>query len=245
MKSKKTFLSIIIPLYNEERRIASLLKISEYLKSQKFTSEVLLVNDGSIDNTFLKLKKLIENLPNKKNYKIISYRENKGKGYAIKKGMLEAMGQYRLFTDIDLSTPINEFNNFLPLLKDYSIVIGSRKRKGAKLLKHQSELREKLGKGFTKLSQLSLGLNLTDFTCGFKCFSSESAEAIFSRQKIERWGFDSEILFLAKKLHFSIKEVPVTWENDTETKVRLPQDIIISLSDLIKIRLNEFKKFYD
>lgn len=241
---RNNFLSIIIPLYNEEKRIMKLSEINKFLFDQKFESEVLLVNDGSTDNTPLTAKEIVQKFPNKNIFKIISYPNNKGKGFAIRMGMLEANGQYRLFTDIDLSTPLEEFNKFKPFLKKFDIVIGSRKRKGARLIKRQPELREKLGKGFTKLSQLALGLNLTDFTCGFKCFSIEAAEEIFKRQRIERWGFDSEDLFIANKLGFSIKEVPVTWENDSETKVRLPKDIINSFSDLIKIRINNIKGLY-
>ena len=242
MKQNK-YLSIIIPFYNEEKRIKSLSKICDFLRKQQFTSELIFVNDGSVDNSKKEIKKYLKNLKFK-NYKFISYKQNKGKGYAIREGMLSATGDYRLFTDIDLSTPIEEFNKFKPFLNKYDLVIGSRKRRGAILIRRQSEFREKLGKGFTLISQIALGLNLTDFTCGFKCFSADAAQAIFSRQKIKRWGFDSEILFLAKKLHFSIKEVPVIWENDSETKVKLPQDIITSLSDLFKIRLHDFKKDY-
>lgn len=238
---KLPFVSIIIPLYNEERRLSNLLKIYKYLDSLNLTYEVILVNDGSIDATLKKINELSKNFK----FKLISYQKNLGKGYAIKAGMTAANGKYRLFTDIDLSTPIEEFDKFLPNLLDYDIVIGSRRKKGSKLIIHQPKLREKLGKGFTKLSQVYLGLSLTDFTCGFKCFSKEVAGKIFSRQKIDRWGFDTEILFIGKKMGFSIKEVPVVWKNDRETKVRLPQDIINSVYDLIKIRYNKFKGLYD
>ncbi len=240
----KKFLSVIIPLYNEQKRLHNLMHIYNYLSGKKFDWEIILVNDGSTDQTKKAVVKMLKS-NNLKNTYLVSYIHNKGKGFAIKRGTLEACGEYRLFTDIDLSAPIEEFNKFIPYLKDYDIIIGSRRKRGSRLIIHQPKLREKLGKGFTKLSQVSLGLSLTDFTCGFKCFSKEAAEKIFSRQKIDRWGFDTEILFIGKKMGFSIKEVPVVWKNDRETKVRLPQDIINSLYDLIKIRYNKFRGLYD
>lgn len=239
--SKRKFLSIVIPVYNEEKRLEGLEKVSSYLQSRNFSSELILVNDGSTDNTPRRLKNLSKRISI---VKIVSYKENRGKGFAIKTGILEAIGKYRLFTDIDLSTPIEEFDKFFPHLAKHDVVIGSRKRRGARLLVRQPLLRESLGQGFTLLSQALLQLPLSDFTCGFKCFSQRAAEKIFSRQKIERWGFDAEVLFIAKKMGFSIKEVPVSWKNDSQTKVRLPQDIITSLSELIKVRYNDLKKAY-
>lgn len=244
MANEKKKLSAIIPLYNEEKRITTLSKIYSYLNKQKFSWEIILVNDGSKDNT----KKVATNMIKTnsfKNVQLISYKRNRGKGFAVKKGMLKAKGEYRLFIDIDLSTPIEEFKKFLPFIKKFDIVIGSRKRKGAKLIKRQSRLREILGKGFTRLSRNILNIKVTDFTCGFKCFSAKAAKKIFSRQRINRWGFDAEILFLAQKLNLPIKEVAVIWRNDSETKVRLPKDIIVSLFELFKIRYYALKNLYD
>lgn len=236
MKSGKPYLSIIIPLYNEEKRIKKLIKIYNFLKSIKISYELILINDGSKDKTLAFLKKL----PPECKYKLISYEINQGKGYAIKKGMLAANGKHRLFTDIDLSTPIEEINNFLPYLKKFDIIIGSRKTKGSKLEKRQPFIRESLGKIFTFISQIFLKLDISDFTCGFKCFSQKAAIEIFSRQIIRRWGFDSEVLFLAKKFNYKIKEVPVTWIDDPKSKVKFPQAIISSLTDLVWIRLNNY-----
>ena len=231
--TNRPFLSLIIPLFNEERRLGKSIHIFNYLKKKSLKTEVILVNDGSLDSTALKLKKLCR----KYHFKIISYKKNRGKGYAIKKGMLLAKGDFRLFVDIDLSTPIEEFDKFIPYLKKYHVIIGTRKHKKAKILVRQPPLRENMGKIFTILSQLILATNVSDFTCGFKCFSKEAAAKTFSKQLIERWGFDSEILFLAKRNGYKIKEVPVLWKNDTNSKVRFPQDIIRSLTDLLKIRL--------
>ena len=237
---KKPFLSIVIPLYNEEGRIKNLYKVYNHLKNLGLNYEILLVNDGSTDNTLKKINSL-----NKKiKFMLVSYNVNKGKGAAIKEGMLLAKGKYLLFTDIDLSTPIEQFNKFIPHLQNNDILIGSRRIRGSNIKKRQSLIRENLGRTFTILSQIFLKLKISDFTCGFKCFSKKAAQEIFSRQKINRWGFDSEILFLAKKLRYKIKEVPVEWSNDPNSKILFPHDIFRSLFDLYKIRLNEFRKIY-
>lgn len=233
-KMKDPFLSIVIPLYNESKRLHTLPEILEYFHRQSFKSEIILVNDGSDDDTLKKLRGF--QLDN--NSRIITYKQNRGKGYAIKTGMLASKGSYRLFMDIDLSTPIQEFEKFLAHLQNFHIVIGSRKLKASRLITRQPKLREHLGKAFTFFSQVVLELPLSDFTCGFKCFSKEAAEEIFSRQTIYRWGFDSEILFIGYRKGFSIKEIPVTWKNDINSKVKFPQDIISSANELMKIRIN-------
>lgn len=236
MKKNKPFLSVILPLYNEEKRLKNLIRIYNFLNSIKKSYEVILVNDGSSDKTLSSLK----SIPKKYKYKLISYEVNMGKGYAIKQGMLAANGSFRLFTDIDLSTPINEFNKFIPFLKKFDLIIGSRKTIGSTLKRRQPFIRESLGKVFTLISQMSLNLQTSDFTCGFKCFSQKAAQKIFKKQTINRWGFDSEILFLAKKLGFKTKEIPVIWTDDPRSKVKFPQAIISSLTDLVKIRLNNY-----
>lgn len=243
MINRRKFLSVIIPLYNEEKRLIKLLEIYRYLNNQKFSWEIILINDGSNDRTKKIASRMIR-YNSFKNIILISYKKNRGKGFAIKNGMLKAIGEHRLFIDIDLSTPLKEIKKILFFAKKFDIVIGSRKRKGAKVIKHQSRIREKLGKEFTRLSQKFLGIKVTDFTCGFKCFSANSAEKIFLMQKIERWGFDAEILFLAQKLNIPVKEIAIVWKNDSETKVRLPKDIVISFIDLFKIRYFAFRNLY-
>jgi dolichyl-phosphate beta-glucosyltransferase len=238
---KNPYLSIIIPIYNEENRINSLNHIYHYLQNKGIDYEVILINDGSTDKTLVKAKKLYS----KFKFELISYDQNKGKGFAIKTGMLSSKGQHTLFTDIDLSTPISEFNKFIPFLNNYDVIIGSRKTKEAKLLRHQPIIRETLGKVFTSISKQVLRVDVSDFTCGFKYFSRGSAKEIFKRQTTHRWGFDSEILFIAKKLGYQIKEIPVVWKNNPNTKVRFPQDIITSLNDLITIRYNDLKNKYE
>lgn len=245
----KPHLSVVIPVYNEEKRVNNLTQIMSYLKKQKFKWEVIVVNDGSTDKTLKKLK-LLKNKAslfpsrNKLKFKILSYYPNTGKGFAIKTGMLSATGKHRLFLDIDLSTPIDELDKFLPLFKKFDIVIGSRKMKSSNIIIRQSLVRELLGKTFTLLSQKALQMKVSDFTCGFKCFSKKAAEEIFAKQTIQRWGFDSEILYIGKTKRYSIKEVPVIWKNDPRTRVKFPQDIVNSLTELIKIRLNSYRGLY-
>ena len=235
----KPYLSVIVPLYNEEPRVSKIDHVVDYLSTLMFESELILVDDGSTDKT--------ENIIRKyqsRGVKIITYKPNMGKGYAIRSGMLMAQGDYRIFLDVDLSTPIEELENFIPYLKKFDCIIGTRKAHGAKVSLHQTWLRENLGKGFTFLSQLILSTPISDFTCGFKCFSANCAESVFSIAKIDRWGFDSEALFLCKKLHFSVKEVPVRWTNDARSRVKFPDDILRSLSDLATIRYNDLKGVY-
>lgn len=239
-KLKQPYLSVIIPVFNEKKRIKNLDDVISYLKKQKYTWEVIVVDDGSKDKTTDTLK----SLKNKLRFKLISLLENQGKGAAIKKGMLAASGKYRLFLDIDLSTPIREFDKLNPYLEKYDIVIGSRKMKGSSIIVRQPLVRELLGKSFTFLSQKTLQMKISDFTCGFKCFSQKAADQIFPRQTINRWGFDSEILYIGKLKNNSFKEVPVTWKNKSGTKVKFPDAIINSLLELAKIRINAFRGLY-
>lgn len=235
-----TYLSVIVPVFNESKRLQGVEQISSFFKKKAFSTELVIVNDGSSDNTLARLKKLQKTY----RFSLLTYYPNRGKGHAIKIGMLAAKGEYRLFMDIDLSTPLEEFDKFKDWLGKSDVVIGSRKVRSAKLIQRQNPIRENLGKVFTLMSQVVLRMKVTDFTCGFKCFSAKAASEIFSCSQIERWGFDSEILYLAKKRGFKIKEVPVTWRNDTNTKVKFPQDIIRSLNELFQIVINDLTGKY-
>jgi len=216
-------LSVIIPVYNEAKRLPHALTIC----GKNPGWEIIFVNDGSTDASAVIIKKA--------GYKLISYPKNQGKGYALKQGVKLATGRMILITDVDFSTPLAELNKFFPVGAD--IVIGSRKTKGAQITKHQSPWREFLGRQFTNLTNLWLGTNVSDVTCGFKLFKTPVAKKLFALSKIKRWGYDAEILYLAKKLKFKIAEVPVVWHNDARTKVALLPDIFRSLVDLILIRL--------
>lgn len=237
----KPYFSIIVPVYNESNRLDKLTKINSYLGRLKVKTELIVVNDGSADDT----KRKLEDLKKKLNFKLVSYDQNKGKGHAVKTGMLRARGKCRLFTDIDLSVPIEECANFMRFIEKNPVMIGSRRVKGAKIILHQPIIRELMGRFFTFLSQKILGLKITDFTCGFKMLQEEAAKKIFERSRINRWGFDSEILFIAQKLGYKIFEIPVTWTHDPKTKVKFPHDIIRSFIDLILIRINNLRGFYE
>lgn len=179
-----------------------------------------------------------------KNYKfikLISYAKNQGKGYALKQGVKQATKPLVLLCDVDFSTPLTELAKlYQPMLKGVDIVIGSRKVKGAKIIKHQSIWREWLGRQFTNLTNLWLDTKVSDVTCGFKLFTAKAAKKLFSLVHINRWAYDAEILFLANKLNVNLKEVPVIWKNDAKTKVNLFKDIIRSIVDLIRIKLTDY-----
>lgn len=243
MMETDIYLSVVIPVYNEESRIIqSLEDIFSYLRSLAMSWEVLIVDDGSHDRTAEIIEQWIKN---HHQLMLIRLPQNCGKGAAIRQGMLKAQGRYRLFRDADVSTAMAEFDRFRPILENGTpIVIGSRKMAGAKNMRRQPWLRETLGKGFTLLSRLLFVWEVSDYTCGFKCFSAKAAEDIFSRQKICRWAFDSEIVFLAKNLGYPIAQLPITWTNDPGTKVRLIVDVLNSFFEIICIRLNYLRGLY-
>ena len=216
-------LSVIIPVYNEAKRLPAALAICRRHPDW----EIIFVDDGSTDATAQMIKKA--------GFKLITYPRNQGKGYALKQGVAAAAGPLILITDVDFSTPIIELPKLLCVKAD--IVIGSRKTAGAKITRHQPRLREFLGKQFTNLTNFWLGTKVSDVTCGFKLFKAPIAKKLFALSKIKRWGYDAEIIYLAKKLNYQITEVPVTWQNDARTKVALFPDVFRSLLDLLLIRL--------
>ena len=226
-------LSIIIPSYNDKLRLINSLKIIiKYLDLKKFKYELIIVDDGSTDNT-------IENIPPliKQKTRILINDKNYGKGASIKKGVLAASGDFIFFSDADLSTPIEEMDNFLTTLnKGYDIAIASRAISGANILIHQSSFREISGKIFNFLVRLLLIPNIYDTQCGFKGFTKEAAKKIFLQQKIQRFGFDVEILYIAQKIGYKIKELPVSWTNAPNSKVNIFTDSLNMLIDLFKIK---------
>lgn len=234
------YLSVIIPVYNETKRLKNIYSISSYLSLKHYTSEIIIVDDGSIHATKQKLRSIAKDL----SVRIITIEKNKGKGNAIKTGMLAAHGTQRLFTDIDLSTPISTLEKFITYFGKYNIIIGSRRLKNSDISLRQSFIRENLGRIYTAMSRRVAGLHVSDFTCGFKCFSKNAAKKIFTQSKIERWGFDTEILYLAFRYKYKIKEVPVAWKNDPLSKVKFPKDILGSLRELVQIKINILRDFY-
>jgi len=240
---KKIKLSVIVPVYNEELAIGeSLKKITSFLKRKNYTWEVVVVDDGSRDKTENVVKSLRLD-----GVRFEKLSENQGKGAAIRRGVAAAEGEFIIFTDADLSVPIEYADKLLFRLETGpEVVIGSRRTKGSKIVKHQPFIRESMGRVFTLLSRLATGTWVTDFTCGFKGFEAKAAKKIFAKSLINRWVFDSEIIFLAKKFGYKISEVPVEWINREDSRIRsLGSTGYKSLVELMQIRLNDFAGKYD
>lgn len=229
-------LSVIIPAYNEAHRIEkTLLSVSEFLKKHSFECEILVISDGSTDQTVNIVNELKNQIPN---VILIVNKENHGKGFVTKQGMLSATGDIRLFMDADNSTKVDEILGFLPFFeKGYDVVIGSRRINGSVIATHQGFLRDFLGGVFRFIVHTLVPLGLTDSQCGFKAFTAKSAEQIFNRQTIYRWAFDVEILALARKFDFKVQEAPITWVNDSESHVKL-SGMIKMLFEIFQIRIN-------
>ena len=209
-------ISLIIPTYNEDGRIKrtiETLKQGVYFYGQNL-KEIIFSDDGSTDETLRLIKrarKSIEKSVNAK-VKIISYEKNKGRGYAIRQAALYAKGDYILYADADFSIPLENLKKFVPYLKkDYDVIIGSKKISGAKEIIKRSLTRRIVGYGHSLIAYLILGVFVWDFQGGFKIFSRRYVEKIFPYLQIDRWGFDMEVVFLAKKLNYRIKELPVKW----------------------------------
>ena len=237
-------LSVVIPAYNEEKRIGKTLESCiEYLSGKSYRSEIIVVNDGSRDST----DKIVAQYADKAIPVIFSgYAENRGKGYAVKSGMLEARGEWVLFSDADLSTPIKMFDKFEKELEQGAeVVIGTRKTAGAYVGKSQPGYRQNMGKVFTWLSNTILGLRVSDFTCGFKCFTRKTIEAVFGAQRIYGWSYDTEIVMLAHYKGFKVVEVPVEWYNDEATKVKLLKNVFTCFNELYEIWFNKNKGRYE
>jgi len=237
-------ISLIIPVYNEEKRIKLTLgKCISYFKNKKIDYEIIIVDDGSTDKTRLIIKDF---LSKNKNIKLTKQRKNKGKGYSVKEGMLLANGDYLLFSDADLSTPIEEIEKFIKVMKKgYDIVIASRNMKDSIIPIKQPFFRKFLGQVFPLIVNLLILPGYKDTQCGFKLFKKEVAIKIFSKQKINDFGFDVEILFIAKKYGYKIKEIPVIWSNSLVSKVSPLLDSIRMFLDILKIRLNDIKNTYN
>ncbi|MFA7254766.1 MAG: dolichyl-phosphate beta-glucosyltransferase [Candidatus Omnitrophota bacterium] len=229
-----THLSVVIPAYNEEKRLpSSLTAVMDFLKKQSYASEIIVSDDGSQDRTVELAREFLKEFP----HQVLVTPRNRGKGHAVRQGMLAATGDYVLFTDADLSTPLEEVAKFLAhLQKDQDVVIGSRALPGSQVEIHQNFFREAMGKVFNLIAQLWAFQGIHDSQCGFKGFRKEAARKLFSLQKINGFSFDVEIVYLAQKLGLRLLELPVIWRNSVQSRVRVFRDPFVMFWDVLRIR---------
>lgn len=228
------YLSVIIPAYNEADRIEKTLRaVDGYLTQQNYTYEIIVVNDGSTDDTAGVVKGMKQFI---KNLKLIDNPKNHGKGWVVKQGMLTALGDYRLFMDADNATSIDHVEKMWPCFqRGYEVVIGSRRVKGSQIAVHQAFWREQLGRLFNLVMRLIVWLPYADTQAGFKGFTARAVRQIFPKQAIYRFSFDVEILTIARLLGFKIAEVPITWVNDPKTHVKF-KSMVLMLIEVFKVR---------
>jgi dolichyl-phosphate beta-glucosyltransferase len=235
--------SIVIPAYNESARIAaSLEKVLAYIDQRGWDAEVLVVNDGSRDNTAEIVHDYLRKSPR---LRLLENPGNRGKGYSVRNGMLHAGGDILLFSDADLSSPIEEADKlFAAIANGADIAIGSRWLQSHLQTQRQPLYRQLFGRVFNLLLRVILGLKFKDTQCGFKVFTRRAGQAIFPAQKIERWGFDPELLYLAKRFGFSVAEVPVAWAHREGTRINPLRDGIRMFGEMLKIRWNALNGRY-
>lgn len=237
----RPYLSIIIPAYNEERRILSTLQqIDAHLSPKNYSSEVLVVDDGSEDGTGLIVREFGAGRP------VVRLIQNphRGKGYAVRTGMLEARGDYRFLCDADLSMPIQELDHFLPPDQNhFDVAVGSREGQGARRY-GEPRYRHLMGRAFNLIVRAVAVRGLSDTQCGFKCFRGEVAEAIFPLQRTWGFGSDVEILFIAQKRGLIIVQVPIAWYHQKESKVKPLQDTMAMLRETLQVRWNYIRGLY-
>jgi len=232
-------ITILIPCYNEENRLPETLdQIKEYIKNKKEDFEIIVIDDGSSDNTV----KLVEEFDLE--IKILENKKNRGKGYSIKRGMLESSGDFTLFMDADSSTRIKELDKFIPFFKDYDILIGSRAVKDGRVAVAQGFFRRNVGYLAHKLIYIILRTSVKDTMCGFKAYSRKARNILFKKQRNYGWGFDYEILYLAEKFNIKKREVPITWRDDANSKVTV-SGYLKALQELFLIRLYDILGKYN
>jgi len=231
------FVSIIIPAYNEVHRLeASIRALREYLAAARWSHETLIVVERSSDGTLDLARRITEGDPA---ITVVGHDMQRGKGYAVRAGMLRARGEIAFFMDADLSTPLSEMDAFLArfaIAPEVDVLIGNRRHAGSEILKRQSFIRMKMGQTFNTLLRAFGGIRFADTQCGFKAFRRRACEAIFSRQTIDGFAFDVEVLLIAERLGFKVEDLPVRWSNAEGSKVRLVRDSVRMLADAIRVR---------
>ncbi|HVH87152.1 MAG TPA: dolichyl-phosphate beta-glucosyltransferase [Terriglobales bacterium] len=232
------YYSIIVPAFNEAERIAaSLQHILDYIAESQWSAEIIVVNDGSSDNTAAVVQEFSRSNPM---IRMLENPGNRGKGYSVRNGMMNSSGQILLFTDADLSSPIEEAEKLFAVIErgDADVAIGSRYLQSELQTRKQPLHRRMMGRAFNLALKTILGLSYVDTQCGFKAFSRKAVSTIFPHMKIQRWGFDPEILFLARRYGVRVAEVPVSWAHDHRSKISPLRDGTRMLTELMRIRLN-------
>lgn len=231
-------LSVIIPAYNEQKRLPSTLKDAHAWLMEHLAGdfEVLVIDDGSSDDTCKSVRQLMNKMPE---LSLIEQIKNQGKGAAVRRGMLAAKGDIHVFMDADHSTHIREIERVFASFETQSekeVIIASRQHPDSDISQHQSWLREHMGKSFNLLMRLATGIDMPDTQCGFKAFTSKASQQIFSAQKLDGFSFDVEVLFLAARMGYHVTEIPVEWVNEPNSKVRMLIDPLKMFVDILRIR---------
>lgn len=236
-----TFLSVIIPAHNEENRLPDTLEqVLRFLEGQSFTSEVIIVENGSADQTFEVAQEFA-----RRHGHVRVLQSERGKGAAVKCGMLAAQGEFRFMCDADLSMPVEEIGKFIPpTLDGFDIAIASREAKGA-VRYNEPTYRHLGGRGINFIIQTLILPGLNDTQCGFKCFRADVAEDIFSMQSLPGWSFDIELLYVAHKRGYRIREIPINWYYQPETKVSALRDALQMIKDIFRIHANARRGLYN
>jgi dolichyl-phosphate beta-glucosyltransferase len=235
--------TIVIPAYNERLRIGDGLdKVLAHVATQRWDAEIIVVNDGSSDET----ADIVRTYTNRhKQIRLLENRGNRGKGYSVRHGMQAGTGDILLLTDADLSAPIQEAGKlFAAIAAGADVAIGSRWKDSSTQTRRQSVVRQLGGRVFNLLNRVLLGLQLKDTQCGFKAFTREAAKSIFPVTSVDRWGWDPEVLFLAGRLKFVVAEVPVEWAHDERSKISPIRDGIGIVRDMLKVRMNHLRGMY-
>ena len=242
MQQNNLELSLIVPAYNEEKRLGCSLEAMLHGLRRRFTSfEIIVVDDGSKDGTAAIVHSFMARHPE---VRLVRYEENRGKGYAVRRGVMMSRGQYVLFSDADLSTPVREIAKLMSAMGTAEVAIGSRAIRESRILQYQPIYRVLMGKTFNKIVQLLVTPGIKDTQCGFKLFQGPVARQIFSCCMLDGFSFDVEALYVARRLGYQVKEVGVVWRNSPESKVNPVTDSIQMFLDVLKIRLHSLRGLY-
>jgi len=241
---ERPLISIVIPAYNESARIGSALaEVLRCIHKREWQAEILVVNDGSTDNTAAIVEEFAQTHPE---VRLLNNGANRGKGFSVRHGVLQGVGEIVMFTDADLSAPMEEAERLFDALRQGAdIAIGSRWLERKRQTLQQPLYRQVFGRCFNAITRLVMGLPFADTQCGFKAFRRPVAQTIFQLQRIERWGFDPELLFIALKRGYKIREVPVTWGHDERSRLSYVKDGMKMLEDIAYIRWEAFAGAYD